>query len=222
MLRDASLVAAKDIRIEMRSKVALNQVAPFAIVVLLLFGFALGPDRRSLASASAGLFWVAVLLSAVLAVERSFAIESADGARDALRLSGLDPAGIFIGKAAVIFAELIALEGLLTLGVALFYGARLDGALVLLGTCVAATAGLAAVGTVYGAVVSGVRGRETLLPLLFLPVVAPVLLGATKAWSAALSGKAGSGDGWLALLSAFAVVYVALGVVAFPPLLEEG
>jgi heme exporter protein B len=222
MLRDASLVAAKDIRIEMRSKVALNQVAPFAIVVLLLFGFALGPDRRSLAPASAGLFWVAVLLSAVLAVERSFAIESADGARDALRLSGLDPGGIFIGKAAVVFAELIALEGLLTVGVALFYGARLGGALVLLGTCVAATAGLAAVGTVYGAVVSGVRGRETLLPLLFLPVVAPVLLGATKAWSAALSGRAGSGDGWLALLAAFAVVYVALGVVAFPPLLEEG
>jgi heme exporter protein B len=222
MLRDASLVAAKDIRIEMRSKVALNQVAPFAIVVLLLFGFALGPDRRSLSAASAGLFWVAVLLSAVLAVERSFAIESADGARDALRLSGLDPGGIFIGKAAVVFAELIALEGLLTVGVALFYGARLGGALVLLGTCVAATAGLAAVGTVYGAVVTGVRGRETLLPLLFLPVVAPVLLGATKAWSAALSGKPGSGDGWLAILAAFAVVYVALGIVAFPPLLEEG
>ena len=93
MWRDAALVAAKDLRIEARSRVATNQVAPFAVLVLILFAIALDPDRGVLARAAAGLFWVAVLFSALLAVQRSFAIEAHDGARDGLRLSGLDAAG---------------------------------------------------------------------------------------------------------------------------------
>jgi heme exporter protein B len=222
MLRDAVLVAGKDLRIELRSRIGLNQVGPFAIAVLLLFGLALGPDRAVLAAASAGLFWVAVLLSTLLAVQRSYAIESADAARDGLRLSGLDPAGIFLGKAGAVAAQLLVLEAGLTAGVALLYGAHLSGGLVLIAACAAGTLGLAAVGTLYGVVASGLRTRETLLPLLFLPVVAPVLLAATKAWNAALAGTPGRAGGWLDVLVVFAVLYVAIGTVAFGPLLEDG
>jgi heme exporter protein B len=222
MLRDAALVAGKDLRIEIRSLVTLNQVGPFAIAVLLLFGLALGPDRRVLAPASAGLFWIVVLLSTVLAVQRSYAVESADAARDGLRLSGLDPAGIFLGKAGAIAAQLLVLEAALTVGVALFYGAHLSGAFVLIAACAAGTLGLAAVGTLYGVVASGLRTRETLLPLLFLPIVAPVLLAATKAWDDGLAGTPGLAAGWLDLLAGFAVLYIAIGTVAFGPLLEDG
>ncbi|MHB1986759.1 MAG: heme exporter protein CcmB [Acidimicrobiales bacterium] len=221
MLRDAFIVARKDLRIEARSRVALNQVVPFAAVVVLLFGLALGPDRSVLAPASAGLFWIAVLLSSVLATQRSFAVESADGARDGLRLSGLDPAGIFLGKAAAVAVELLVLEALLAFGVAVLYGAQLSGGLVLVAACITATVGLSAIGIIYGAVASGLRVKETLLPLLFLPVAAPVLLGATKAWEAALAGAPSGGVGWLGLLAVVAVVYVAVGIVAFGPLLEE-
>jgi heme exporter protein B len=221
MLRDAALVAGKDLRIELRSRVGLNQVGPFAVAVLLLFGLALGPDRSVLAPASAGLFWVAVLLSALLAVQRSYAIESPDAARDGLRLSGLDPAGIFLGKAAAVVAQLLVLEAGLTIGVALLYGAHLSGALVLVAACAAGTLGLAATGTLYGIVASGLKIRETLLPLLFLPVVAPVLLAATKAWNEALAGTPGRADGWLDVLVVFAVLYTAIGTVAFGPLLED-
>jgi len=221
MLRDAVLVAGKDLRIEMRSRVGLNQVGPFAIAVLLLFGLALGPDRRELAPASAGLFWVAVLLSTILAVQRSYAIESADAARDGLRLSGLDPAGIFLGKAGAVAAQLLVLEAALTVGVALLYGTHLSGAVVLVAACAVGTVGLSAVGTLYGVVASGLRTRETLLPLLFLPVVAPVLLAATKAWDAAIAGTPGRADSWLDVLVVFAVLYLAIGTVAFGPLLED-
>ena len=116
MWRDARLIAAKDLRIELRSRVATNQVAPFAILVLILFAFALDPDRGVLARAAAGLFWLAVLFSALLAVQRAFAIEAADGARDGLRLSGLDPAGIFLGKAGAVAVQLAVLELLLAVG----------------------------------------------------------------------------------------------------------
>jgi heme exporter protein B len=220
--RDAALVASKDLLVEARSKVALNQVVPFALLVALLFGLALGPDPRVLAPAASGLFWVAVLLASVLATQRSFAIEAADGARDGLRLSGLDPAGIFFGKAAAVGLELLGLEGLLALVVGLLYDARLSGGLVLAGSCVLATVGLACVGTIYGVVATGVRVRETLLPLLFLPVVAPVLIAATKAWEAALSGTPSGSVPWLEVLGAFAAIYAAVGAVAFGALLEEG
>jgi heme exporter protein B len=223
MLRDAALVAGKDLRIEWRSRVATNQVAPFAVLVLILFAFALDGDRDVLARAAAGLFWVAVLFSALLAVQRSQGVESADGARDALRLSGLDPAGIFLGKAGAVFLQLLALQVLLGAGVILLYGVDLGGAGTLVLTCLVATAGLAAAGTLYGVLAAGLRVRETLLPLLLLPVVAPVLIAATRASESALLGAAldvAPAD-WIRLLSVFAIVYVAFGVIAFGPLLEE-
>src|ERR1700722_6138405 len=113
MWRDALLIAGKDLRVEARSRGTTNQVAPYAVLVLLLFGIAFDQDRTLLTSAAPGLLWLAVLLCALLAVQRSFAIEAGDGARDGLRLSGLDPAGVFIGKAAAVAVELAGLEVLL-------------------------------------------------------------------------------------------------------------
>lgn len=221
MLRDAALVAGKDLRIEARSRVAMNQVAPFALLVLVLFAFALDPDRGVLARAAAGLFWLAVTFSALLAVQRSFGLEAADGARDGLRMSGLDPAGIFIGKAGAIVLQLLALEVLLAAGVAVLYNADLSGWAVLVITSVLASMGLASAGCLYGVLSAGTRVRETLLPLLLVPVAAPVVLCATRAWEAALAGASGDAGPWMRLLAAFATVYVAVGSLSFGLLLEE-
>ncbi len=215
MWRDAWMMVAKDLRIEARSRVAAGQVAPFAVLVLVLFAFALDPSR--LPAATAGLYWVAVLLSAVLGVQRSFSIESADSARDGLRLSGLDPAGIFFGKATALALQLLILEIILGAGIVILYGARLHEVLLLSVACLAATVGLSAAGMVYGVMASGLRIRETLLPLLFLPVVAPVLIAATKASQAALSTAGGRAQPWITLLAVFAVVYVAVGAVRVCP-----
>jgi len=213
-------VAGKDLRIELRSRVVLNQVAPFSLVVLVLFALALGPGRAAMATAAPGLFWVSVLFASVLAVQRSVALESTE-ARDGLRLSGLDPAGVFLGKALALAVELAVLEALLAAGVILFYGVHVRSAPDLVAACAAGTVGLAAAGTLYGALAGGLRLRETLLPFLLLPVVAPVLLAGTRAWQAALgTPSGGAGDPWLRLLCVFAAVYVALGVVIFGPLLE--
>ncbi|MEN3273783.1 MAG: heme exporter protein [Actinomycetota bacterium] len=223
MLRDAVLVAGKDLRIELRSRIALQQVGPFGVLVLVLFAFALDPDRGVLTRAAPGLFWVAVLFSALLAVQRSLAVESAEGVRDAVRLSGLDPAGIFLGKAAAVAVQLLVLEVVLGIGVVLLYDVHVVGVWTLLGAALSATAGLAAAGSLYGALAAGLRVRETLLPLLLLPVVAPVLIAATRASESALTGtsfEVSAGD-WLGLLAVFAVLYIAFGLVAYGPLLED-
>ena len=221
MWADAGLVAGKDLRIELRSRVGVNQVLPFSLVVLVLFAFALEPDRGVLDRAAPGLFWVAVLLSSLLATQRSFAVEAADGNRDGLRMSGLDPAGLFLGKASAVAAQLLLLEALLLVGISVLYGASLRSFGLLGLTCLLATVGLACAGTVYGVMAFGLRVRETLLPLLVLPVLAPVLLAATRSFEAALAGSAGEATSWLGLLTAFAVLYVIAGLFGFGPLLEE-
>jgi heme exporter protein B len=221
VFRDAALVAGKDLRIEARSKVATNQVLPFAFLVLVLFAFALDADRGLLSGVAAGLFWVTVLFSGLLAIQRSFAVEAGDDARDALRLSGLDGAGIFLGKAGAVALQLLALEVVLAIGAVVLYDVTLRGAGLLIITCVLATAGIAAAGTIYGAVAAGLRVRDTLLPLLLLPVLAPVLLAAARASEAALGTTTADGWPWVRLLAVFTAVYLAFGVVAFGPLLEE-
>jgi heme exporter protein B len=220
MWRDAALVAGRDLRVEARSRVTLNQVAPYALVVLVLFAFALDPDRGVLERATSGLYWITVLFSALLAIARSAALDETSGVRDALRLSRLDPAGIFAGKTLAVAAELLALEVVLGVGVVVLYGADPAGVGLLALTCVTATVAMASTGTLYGALVSGLRARETLLPLLLLPVLAPVLIGATRAFEAALGGAPADGWPWCGLLAAFATLYSVAGALAYGTLLE--
>ncbi|HET6795088.1 MAG TPA: heme exporter protein CcmB, partial [Acidimicrobiales bacterium] len=207
MWRDAALVAAKDLRIEARSRVGVQQVGPFALVVLVLFALAFDADHDLLRHTAAGLFWVVVLFAAVLLVQRSFGVET-QGARDGLRLAALDPAGVFLGKAAAVAAQLLALEVVLGIGVAVLYSTSLRDGLLLVSSAALATVGLAAAGTVYGLVATAVGVPAALLPLLLLPVVSPVLLAAARCWEAALC-FGGPGAGWLRILIVFAVVYLA-------------
>ena len=123
--------------------------------MLVLFAFALDPDRGVLDRASAGLFWLAVVFCTVLSVRRAASVEVTDHAGEGLRLAGLDPSGIFLGKALAVAAQLLVLEVLLAIGVVFLYGTDLHEPLVLLGTAVLATIGLAAAGTAYAAVRGG-------------------------------------------------------------------
>ena len=221
MLADAKLVAAKDLRIEWRSRVGVGQMVPFAVLVLLLFGLALDPDRGVLVRATAGLYWVAVLFAGLQAIQRSFSLESVAGVREALRLTGLDPAGVFLGKLAAIVVQLAVLEVVLGAGVLVFYNADLAGPFLLSATVVAATVAVGAAGTLYGVLAAGLRVRDTLVPLLLLPVLAPVLLGATRATESALGSGVGDGWGWCGLLATFAGLYLIFGLMFFGTLLEE-
>lgn len=221
MIRDALIVAAKDLRLELRSKVGIAQVLPFALLVLLLFAFALDPDRGVLQRATPGLYWVAVLFSAVLALQRNFGVEAEDGVLDALRLSGMVPAGIYLGKVLALTVELVVLEAVLALGVVVFYDTQLAGVGILLGVSATATLGIAGAGAVYGALSARLRSRDTLLPILLLPLLAPVLISATRGFEVGLEHHAGGGWSWVALLGVFALVYLVLGSLLFRPLLED-
>jgi heme exporter protein B len=218
---DIWLVAAKDLRLERRAKVAAGQMLPFALLVLLLFAFALDPDRGVLTRATAGLFWVTVLFTAVLAVQRSWAVEVDDGVLDALRLSGLPAWRIYLGKVLALAVLLVALEVVLGVGVVVLYDTRLTGWALLGAVVVLSTVGIAAVGSTYGVLAARLRQSSALLPLLLLPLLAPVLIAATRGSEVALGLEAGGGWPWVALLGVFAVAYLGLGAALFRPLLED-
>lgn len=223
--RIARLVAAKDLRIEARSRVVTNQVLPFAALTMVMFAFALDNDSV-LERVAPGLVWLATLFAVLVVVQRSFGVETADGALDALQVAGVRPSGIFLGKSIALAAQLAVLEVLLLIAAVVLYKAEIPaaGVTLLVVTFVAATLGLSFVGTLYGGLAAGAKGRETLLPLLLLPVVAPVLIGATRATEAALgTNGASSGEGWpwVGLLGLFAVLFGAGGTIAFGSLIDE-
>lgn len=221
----AMSVFRKDLAIEWNSRIVVNQVAPFAAIVMVMFAFALD-NEGILQRVAPGLVWLATLFSMLVVVQRSFTIETADGALDALRVAGVDASAIFAGKSMALMVLLFALEVMLVATAVVLYGVEMSwmGVAQVLVTMVAATVGLGAAGTLYGGLAAGGKGRETLLPLLLLPVVAPVLIGATRATEAAFgSGGADVAEGWpwIVLLGVFAIVFCAVGSVAFGPLVDE-
>lgn len=221
----AIAVARKDLLVEWNSRILVNQVAPFAGIVMVMFAFALD-NEGILQRVAPGLVWLATLFSMLIVIQRSFAVESADGALDALRVAGVDPAAIFVGKSLALMVQLFVLEAFLIATAVILYGVEMSlaGLTEAFVTMVAATVGLACVGTLYGGLAAGARGRETLLPLLLLPVVAPVLIGATRATEAAFeSGGTAVSEGWpwVGLLAVFAMIFAAVGTVAFGPLVDE-
>ena len=223
-LGSAQLIARRDLLVEWRSRVALNQVLPFAGIVMVMFGFAID-DTSLMRRISPGLIALATLFSLLLLVQRAFSVEREDGALDALLVAGMRPSALFWGKATALAVQLAVLEAVLFGLAVLLYDAEITpaGVLLLLLTWLAATAALATVGTLYGGLAAGARGRETLLPLLLLPVVAPVLIGATRAVEAALGARQAVTDGWpwTGLVAVFAAVFGAGGTLAFGSLIED-
>ena len=224
--RIVRLVAAKDLRVERASRVLVNQILPFAGVTMVMFAFALDASNV-LQRVAPGLVWLATLFCLLILVQRSFAIEIEDGALDMLRVAGIDPAAVFWGKAIALAVQLLVLETVLLVAAVVLYGASvpLGGVALLVVVVVAATSGLSCVGALYGGLTVGASGRETLLPLLIFPVVAPVLIGATRAVESALGTEGAvvaEGWPWVGLLGVFAVVFAVGGALAFGPLVETG
>jgi heme exporter protein B len=216
--RDLVLVCGKDLRIEARSRVVLWQILPFGLLALLLFALALGPSEAALRHGAPGLLWLALLLATVLAASRSASIEAGEGTRSSVRLLGLDPGGVFLGKSLALGAQLAVLTAVLELGLLVLF--HVDGGRLALASplCLLAVAALASVGTLYGALVAGTDVAGTLLPLLVLPALAPVLIAGERGTAAVLAG--GGPGRWAIVLGVMAIAYLAVGVLLYGPLEE--
>jgi heme exporter protein B len=224
--REATIAWAithKDVLAELRGKQAAVSTITFAAVVLLLFGFALGPDPRRLADAAPGLLWLGLVFAGLLAIGRFHELETEDGALEQLALYPVDRRSIYAGKAVAGMLAVLVLGVLLVPLVAVLYSVDVVRSLPVLGlTVVLGAIGFGAVATFYAGVTVRMRAREVMLPLLVLPILAPLLLATVKATTAALAGDPfGELPAWLQLLAGFDLVMLIAGAGTYGFLLEE-
>ena len=175
-LTDVGALARKDLLLELRARDTLPAMLLFVMSTLVVFHFVLPGDSSELAAT--GLLWVAIIFTALLGLSRSFAAEREQGVIDGLVLAPSDRSAIWLGKTLSILAFLVLAELVALPAFALFFGA-VDGAMI--AGILLADLGIAAVGTLLAAMASASRARELLLPLLFLPLAIPIVVGGVGA-----------------------------------------
>ncbi|MBL8983909.1 MAG: heme exporter protein CcmB [Gemmatimonadetes bacterium] len=220
--RRVRAVALKDLTAERRSKSGLNAVTFLGVLVLMLFGFALGPDTESLRDAAIGAIWLAILFSGVLAFNRSYQLELDGGALEPLLLYPGSRWSIFAGKllANLAFVGLVELI-VIPVAMVLFHVSVPAGWGAQLGVTLLGTIGFVTLGTFYAAMSSRSRSREVLLPLLLFPMMIPVLLGAVEASTSLMEGNVMRDAGaWIRMLLVYDVVFLAAALAVFEFVIE--
>ena len=222
-LRRAGAITWKDLTTERRSLANVNAVLFLALLMLLLFGFALGPDAEALRSASAGMLWLAVLFSGVLAFNRSYQLELDHGALEVLLQYPGARWPIFAGKLVANLVFVLLVEVIVVPLAAVLYQSPIGGTLPsLAGVLLLGTTGFVTLGTFYAALASRSRAREVLLPLLLFPMLVPVLIAAVRATDALVSGDLVNDAGaWVRLLVVFDVLFLVTCFLVFDEVIGE-
>lgn len=223
LLRASWLVLRKDWQIEWRTRARLTALIFFALSTLLLFSFAMGPDINALRAHAPGYLWLGLLFASTLSLGESFRVESENNALTGLVLAPVDPRAIFIGK---VFGNATLLFGLalvlLPVTVALYDVDLLHAPLQLLLVLFLGVMGISAPGIVYSAISANARARDVMLPLLMFPILMPLLLAAVSATRFTLMPDAQEQlPSWLKLLTAFDLIYLSVGFLVFPKVVEE-
>ena len=213
----------KDLTAERRTKANFNAVAFLAGLILLMFGFALGPDNEALRNVAGGVVWLTVLFSGVLSFNRSYEQELANGALQTLLLYPGDRRSIFLGKLLANLTFVLLVEAVLVPLAAVLYDIPIWNAIVPLAVVLfLGTVGFVTLGTFYSAMASRLRAREVLLPLLLFPMLIPLLIAAVEATDAILAGDLmGASGGWLKVLVVFDIVFFVGALFAFEHIIED-
>jgi len=221
-LRKILAIVWKDIIAELRTKEMFSAMFVFAVLVIVIFNFAF--ELRGVArarEAAPGILWVAFTFAGVLGLNRAFVLERDRGCLEGLLLAPVDHTAIYFGKMISTVLFMLIVEALILPVFTVFFGINLfDIWLVII--VVLGTLGFAGVGTLLSAMTAQTRAREVLLPILLLPVAAPVLIFAVKATAGVLDGLPPSEIArWLQMLVAFDVIFPAVAFMTFDYVVKE-
>ena len=219
----ALAVAAKDLKVEWRTKTAFASSMVFAVLVLAVIYFSRDATVVTELDIAPAALWVTFTFAAMLGLNRAFLLEQENRAIDGILLAPVPRTGIFLGKllgnlAFVVVVELISIPLF-----ALFFNVRIIHVLpALLGVTAMATLAFVTVGTLLSAMVVRTRFAELMLPILLLPFLVPPIIGAVQITAGILAGRPMSEfAGWLKLLAAFDIAFVTACVLLFEATVEE-
>lgn len=220
-IRATTAIIWKDLSAELRSRELLSAMLVFALLVILIFNFALDLDVEARNSVTAGVLWVTFSFAGTLGLNRSMAVEKDRGCLDGLLLAPVDRSAIYFGKAIgnLIFMFIIEIIVLPVYSALYNINLFIPG---LLAVTILGSIGYTAVGTLLATMAVQARTRDILLPILLFPVVLPVLLGAVKGSTFFLEGREMSDIWpWINLLITFDVVFTAIAFMVFDYIVEE-
>jgi heme exporter protein B len=216
-----SAVVWKDLSAELRSRELLSAMLVFALLVILIFNFALDLDVEARFSVTSGVLWVTFAFAGTLGLNRSMAIEKDRGCLDGLLLAPVDRSAIYFGKAIGNLIFMFIVEIIVLPVYSALYNVNLFNPGLLLITLLGSI-GYVAVGTLLSTMAVQARTRDILLPILLFPVILPVLLGAVKASGFFLEGREMSDIWpWINLLITYDVIFIAIAFMVFDYVVEE-
>jgi heme exporter protein B len=220
-LRSITLATlAKDIRLEWRSKDALNAMLFFSLLVVVIFSFSFDPLAEESRHIVGGLIWVAFLFAAVVALNQTWARELRNQVLDAYRVSPAPANALFLAKALGNFIFVAILEALMTPLFIIFYNLRALGpAWQLIPVALLGTWALVVNGTFFAAISIRTRSREIMLPLLLFPISIPAVIAMVEATTVLLTGES-SARFWIVLLLTYDVVFTTACLALFETVLQ--
>ncbi len=220
-LRQMGALMSKDVRLEWRTREIVPALAVLSLLMVIAFSLAFVAPAEDVPAVAAGVLWASLIFGTLIGGLRSFSAERDQGTIEALVLTPVLRAAIYLAKAGVNFAFL-TLVGLLTLvSVAVLFDVELIR-WEMLGLLALGAAALSSVGSLYGAVAANVRARELLIPVLLLPVALPILIAGVAATLSVLDVTSNASQfPWVGLLSGFLAILASLGAILFDHVLGE-
>ena len=210
LLQPVLVMLWKDILLEVRSRDLIISVLIFGLLVVVIFNFALHASPQQVSGLAPGVLWVTYAFAGTLAMNRVFMRDLEQGGLEGLLLTPVSRDAIFMGKALATFLFMLLVEAILLPVFAAFLGFS-PLSLVLAATIILATLGFAVVGTLFSAIAVLTRSRELLLPVLFFPVILPVIIGAVQLTTMAIEGKPEVElSPWLPLLCIFDALFLVI------------
>jgi heme exporter protein B len=217
----ALAILRKDLQAELRSRELIGSMVLFALLAILIFSFALELDRLARQEAVTGVLWVTVVFASILGLNRSLAMERDQGNLDALLLAPIDRAAVFVGKLLGNFLFALAVGLILLPLMSVLYNMPLLNPWLLL-VLALGTLGFSTIGTLLATMTVQTRARESLLPIVMMPIALPVLLGAVISSTGILRDRPlADWIAWPQILAIIDIIYLTLCFLLFEYVIEE-
>lgn len=219
--RVASAIFLKDIKLELRMRETIPTLLLFSILVTFMLSFTFDPSPQAMALVGPGIVWVAFLFTGILGLNRSLALENDQGTLEALLLSPTGRDAIYMGKLLGNFVLLMTIEIIMLPLFLVLFDLNLFEIWFLLLTALV-TFGLATIGTVFSGMSLNNRVREAIMPLLIIPIVLPLTIGAVTTTGSIIQGESWPQIGrWIQLILVFDITFFVLSSFLFEFILEE-
>ena len=218
--RKVIAITWKDVLSEMRTREIVFSVLVFTFLVIVTFNFAFGNNPKTMELVAAGMLWVTFAFAGILSLNRTFVVEKEESCLEGLMVCPVSREVIYVGKMLGSLLFMLIIEAIALPIFAFLFNLNLS--LQLIAITLLTTIGFVAVGTIFSALAVNTRAREMILPILFLPIVAPIIIGAVEASKLALSGESwGAMATWLQIIGAFDAIFLGVSFLVFAFVIEE-